>query len=79
MKLERKQYCMHNLLSMVMEKLIIVFPHEKEEDLMADFTQSDTYRKLLDEKTRLWAEGPDYILNLYYEEKAKALSKQKNK
>lgn len=68
MKLERKEYCMHNLASQVIEKLVMEYPQKKEEDLVADFTQSNTYKKLFDEKTRLWAEGPDYILNLYYEE-----------
>ncbi len=68
MKLASKQYCMHNLVSMVVEKLLEKDPNKKEEDVIFEFSQSKTHENLFNEKTRLWAEGPDYIIELYEDE-----------
>ncbi len=64
----QKEYCMHNLVSMIVESLSEEYPNVSPNKLLADFSQSETYAKLYNPKTRLWAEGPDYVLGLYAEE-----------
>lgn len=64
-----KAYCAHNLVVMVIETLHSIYPNISNEKLLSEFSQSKTYSLLYDFKTRLWAEGPDYILGLYAEEK----------
>lgn len=64
-----KEYCMHNLVSMIVEILAEEHSSTPINQHLIDFSQSKTYAKLYDYKTRLWAEGPDYILGLYAEEK----------
>lgn len=66
-----KEYCMHNLVSMVVEKLHARYPQNSEIDLISEFSQSRTYVLLFDSETGLWKEGPDYILSLYTKEKCK--------
>lgn len=66
---EGKEYCMHNLVSMVIGKLCLIYPQLSADELLFTFSKSKTYRKLFNPETRLWAEGPDYILGLYAEEK----------
>lgn len=68
---EIKEYCMHNLVSMVVEKLHAHYPQYSEIDLISEFSQSRTYALLFDLETGLWKEGPDYILSLYTKEKCK--------
>ena len=68
---EIKEYCMHNLVSMVVEKLHARYPQNSEIDLMCEFSQSKTYALLFEPETGLWKEGPDYILSLYTKEKCK--------
>lgn len=68
---EIKEYCMHNLVSMVVEKLHFCHPQYSEIDLMCEFSQSKTYALLFEPETGLWKEGPDYILSLYTKEKCK--------
>lgn len=64
-----KEYCMHNLVSMVVEKLHTRYPQYSETDLMSEFSQSRTYALLFDSETGLWKEGPDYIISLYEKER----------
>lgn len=66
---EVKEYCMHNLVSMVVEKLHFCHPQYSEIDLMCEFSQSKTYALLFEPETGLWKEGPDYILSLYSKER----------
>lgn len=60
---------MHNLLSMVVEKLHIRYPQYSEIDLMSEFSQSRMYALLFDSEIGLWKEGPDYIISLYEKER----------
>ena len=69
-----KEYCMHNLVSMVVESLSEEYPSTPKNQHLLDFIKSKTYAKLYDPKTRLWAEGPDYILGLYAKEKNMKIS-----
>lgn len=69
-----KEYCMHNLVSMVVESLSEEYPSTPKNQHLLDFSKSKTYAKLYDPKTRLWAEGPDYILGLYAKEKNMKIS-----
>lgn len=66
-----KEYCMHNLVSMVVEKLHFCHPQYSEIDLMCEFSQSKTYALLFEPETGLWKEEPDYIISLYEKEKCK--------
>lgn len=65
---KQKQYCMHNLVVMCIETLL-KYTNKSEYELISEFSSSQTFEKLYDSKTRLWAEGPDYILSLYGKEK----------
>ncbi len=65
---QQKDYCVNNLAMMVVEKLMRAHPDLSASDCAAMFMGSDTYAKLADHKTRLWAEGPDFILDLYEDE-----------
>lgn len=65
----RKEYCMHNLVSMIVESLSEEYPAIPKNQHLLDFSKSKTYAQLYDPKTKLWAEGPDYILGLYADEK----------
>lgn len=64
-----KAYCAHNLVVMVINTLHTLYPDISNESLLSEFSQSKTYSLLYDFNTRLWAEGPDYILGLYAQEK----------
>ena len=66
---EVKEFCAHNLVAIIMQDIKEYFPDTDENQIMADFTSSKTYTQLFNEETRLWAEGSDYIMNLYFEEK----------
>lgn len=68
-KKDSKAYCAHNLVVMVINTLHSIYPNISNEELLSEFSQSKTYSLLYDFKTRLWAEGPDYILGLYAKEK----------
>ena len=63
-----KEFCMHNLVSMITE-IIVQNTNMSAISFLEEFSKSKTYAKLYDPKTRLWAEGPNYILELYAEEK----------
>lgn len=63
-----KEFCMHNLVSMATE-IMTQNTSISAVSFLEEFSKSKTYAKLYDPKTRLWAEGPNYILGLYAEEK----------
>lgn len=66
---ETKEFCAHNLVSMVINDIKEYFPDTPENRLLEDFTASKTYSDLFREENGLWAEGPDYIINMYLEER----------
>lgn len=66
---EAKEFCAHNLVAVIMHDIKEYFPETDENQIMADFTSSETYSQLFREETGLWAEGSDYIINLYLEER----------
>ena len=66
---EVKEFCAHNLVAIIMQDIKKYLPDVDDNQIIADFTSSKTYAQLFDEETGLWAEGSDYIMNLYFEEK----------
>lgn len=66
---EVKEFCAHNLVAIIAQDIKKYLPNIDDTEFLADFTSSKTYTQLFDEETRLWAEGSDYIMNLYFEEK----------
>lgn len=65
-----KEFCAHNLVSMIvtdMQKRY--FSDTDTNELLSDFSSSETYNKLFDIQTGLWSEGSDYVMNMYFEEK----------
>lgn len=66
---EVKEFCAHNLVAIIMQDIKKYLPDVDDNQIIADFTSSKTYTQLFDEETGLWAEGSDYIMNLYFEEK----------
>ena len=59
MKKEDKIYCINNLSSAVISNLLTRFPKQDCIELFMSFYSSNTYKKLCDIETGLWAEGPD--------------------
>ena len=66
---EVKEFCAHNLVSVIIRDIKEYFPDTDDTQILANFTSSATYSNLFREETGLWAEGPDYIMNMYLEEK----------
>ena len=64
-----KELCANRLIAMLIDTLHSIKPMQPKESLLEDFISSKTYSKLFDFETKLWTEGPDYILCLYAEEK----------
>ena len=66
---KRKNACAVNLMRSMLVKYVqkhgIPF-----EDAMLQFTESATYETLFDFDTAVWKEGPDYLLDVYEEERA---------
>jgi len=69
MKNDQKEYCANNLVARVIEILTEEQPGKSKTEVIASFMESKTYALLMDFSTRLWAEGPDYIIALYEKEK----------
>lgn len=65
---KQKEYCIHNLSAMVLEIMREKDPEKDISQLSSEFFSSKTYEKLSDVRTRLWAEGPDFIHDMYVEE-----------
>ena len=66
---EAKEFCAHNLVAMIIQDMKERFPDMEENRILAEFTSSKTYADLFRLETGLWAEGPDYIMDMYFEEK----------
>ncbi len=61
----QKQYCVNNLVAMVVEEIEATHQNMSEDDIMSRFTKSKTYGLLCDFQIGLWSEGPTYIIDLY--------------
>lgn len=66
---KEKELCAKRLISMIIDTLHNISPELTRDSLLEEFINSKTYSKLFDFETKLWTEGPDYILCLYAEEK----------
>ena len=66
---ENKLYCVNNLIVMILNDLYELNPGIEPEVTKQKFIGSHTYELLHNFKTHLWAEGPDYIRNMFEEEK----------
>ncbi len=63
-----KQYCINNLVMMIVETIQMKRPDLDSNTILEQFTRSRTYGLLYDTETGLWTEGPDYIIGLWREE-----------
>lgn len=66
---EQFDFCVSNLIAMCVETLQQEYPTKSKVDLLYWFTSSDLCEKLLNRKTGLWKEGPNYLLSLFSKEK----------
>lgn len=66
---KEKELCAKRLISMIIDTLHNIIPEHSKDSLLEDFINSKTHSMLFDFETKLWTEGPDYILCLYAEEK----------
>lgn len=66
---EVKEFCAHNLVAVIIEDMKPYFNGMTYEEMLSEFTVSKTYSDLFKEENGLWAEGSDYIINMYLEEK----------
>lgn len=65
---ERIDYTIDLLITLVVEELSET-TGESREALLNEFLKSQTGKMLYDESSRLWWNGPSYIVDLYLEEK----------
>ena len=61
-------YCANNLLVMILDDLYEAHPEHNQEEIRQKFMNSKTYQHLYNFTTHLWAEGPDYIREMFEEE-----------
>ena len=64
-----KVTCANNLIVLVVDTLMSEFPAVPRTVLLSEFMSSRVCTQLYDLETRLWAEGPVYLLALYAEER----------
>ena len=64
---EKMDYTIDLLITMVTEEIAEETGRNRK-DVLTDFLCSKTGKALYDEKTRLWCNGPSYIVELYREE-----------
>lgn len=67
---EKMDYTIDLLITMVVEELSEM-TGESQKKLISDFLTSKTGKLLYDESSKLWWNGPSYIVDMYIEEKAK--------
>lgn len=65
---EQKEYCMLNLFALVIERLSHDVTQEDSIEIAKQFVFSETCDLLFNPKTRMWAEGPDSIIDMYTKE-----------
>lgn len=66
-----KEFCAHNQVAMVINDIRKYFPGMSEDQILSEFTASKTYSEHFREENGLWTEVPDYIINMYLDEKGK--------
>ena len=66
---EKMDFTIDLLITMVVEE-IAEETGRKSKEVLADFLCSKTGKALYDKETRLWCNGPSYIVELYIEEVA---------
>lgn len=64
---EQKEVCAILVMRTMLEDYCKHTGKNFERELLK-FTRSRTYESLFDFETRLWAEGPDYIADIYQDE-----------
>lgn len=64
---EKMDYTIDLLITMVIDEIAEETGKDRKE-VLTDFLCSKTGKALYDEKTRLWCNGPSYIVELYMEE-----------
>ena len=64
---EKIDFTIDLLITMVTDEIAEETGRDRKE-ILTDFLCSQTGRTLYDEKTRLWCNGPSYIVELYMEE-----------
>lgn len=50
-------------------ELMVTFKHKDVFEILNEFSQSRTFENLWNEKTELWKESPDYIIEEYLRER----------
>lgn len=65
---ERLDYTIDLLITMVVEELSEDLKAEPKQ-ILIDFMESKTGKALYDPATKLWCNGPSYIVDLYKEER----------
>ncbi len=64
---EQMNFTIDTLITMVVEELAEDLGKDTE-DVLVDFCVSKTGKALYDESTKLWWNGPSYIVDMYKEE-----------
>lgn len=64
---DRIDYTIDILITMVVEE-IVEDTGKPAKDILSDFMLSKTGKALYDENTKLWCNGPSYIVDMYKEE-----------
>ena len=64
---EKMDYTIDLLITMVTEEIAEETGKDRK-DVLTDFLCSKTGKAVSDEKTKLWGNGPSYIVELYMEE-----------
>ena len=72
---EKMNYTIDLLITMVTDEIAEETGRDRKE-VLTDFLCSKTGKALYDETTRLWCNGPSYIVELYMEELKKARYKK---
>ncbi|MCQ2527580.1 MAG: hypothetical protein MJ108_00510 [Saccharofermentans sp.] len=65
---ERMNYTISLLTAMIVEE-ISETTGEESQDVIISFLKSKTGKTLCDTSTKLWCNGPSYIVDMYLEEK----------
>ena len=64
---DRIDYTIDILITMIVEE-IVEDTGKAAKDVLSDFMLSKTGKVLYDENTKLWCNGPSYIVDMYKEE-----------
>lgn len=61
------EFCMDLAVSEIVDILRKEQSHLSYEDVLEQFSKTETYKKIYDPTTRLWAEGSAYLIDFYRE------------